>query len=373
MQTPAAKVAKNRFRPQTLPTLPADTLHPDASLRRWSPSRLLFSIAGGILLWAIVAALCACIGPIEGFGWPQAGYARSFRLESVLVASLVGASLAAAGVVYQAILRNPLADPYLLGVSGGASLCAYAWRLPLAGALAGSFLVAMSQQVAAFSGAMIVVAIVLLLATRRGRLEPVTLLLVGVVLNSIDGALFLLLDALHPEIAGGTGGAMGFLVGGLQSNLTRGQEVGSLVIAAAGWVVLLYAAGELNVAALHESEAEALGVRIQRLRWTGLIVASVVTAAAVAISGPIGFIGLICPHLARAIFGADHRRLLPWSTALGAALLCSADAISRLLARRELFSHPMPGTHLPVGVLTAMLGGPFFLVLLWQRRGGNEE
>jgi iron complex transport system permease protein len=314
-----------------------------------------------------------CIGSTDAIGWPAAGFSRSFRLESVLVSSLVGASLAAAGVVYQAILRNPLADPYLLGVSGGASLCAFAWRLPLAGAVVGSIFIAMGQQVAAFAGGIGVVAIVLLLATRRGRLEPVTLLLVGVVMNSIDGAMFILLDALHPEIAGGTGGAMGFLVGGIQSNLTFGQESVAAIIVGIGWFILFYLAGQLNVAALHEAEAESLGIRVQRLRWAGLLIASIVTAAAVSISGPIGFVGLICPHLVRRLIGPDHRRLLPWSTACGAALLCLADAISRFISRPKFpgTDFHLAGTHLPVGILTAILGGPFFLFLLWEGRGNG--
>ena len=121
--------------------------------------------------------------------------------------------------------------------------------------------------------------------------------------------------------------------------------------------------GQLNAAALSDVEAESLGVRIQRLRWLGLIVASLITAAAVAISGPIGFIGLICPHLARLFVGTDQRRLLPIATALGAALLALADAASRRLAGQGLAQ-----TLLPVGVLTSLLGGPFFLLLLFQSR-----
>src|SRR5439155_18073818 len=129
---------------------------------------------------------------------------------------------------------------------------------------------------------------------------------------------------------------------------------------ALGWIVLLYLSGELNVAVLSEAEAESLGVRIHRLRWIALIAASMVTAAAVAISGPIGFVGLVCPHLSRLIVGTDQRRLLPVSTAIGASLLAVADAASRGLARQGL------PTLLPVGVLTSLLGGPFFLLLLLQ-------
>jgi len=125
----------------------------------------------------------------------------------------------------------------------------------------------------------------------------------------------------------------------------------------------------LNVAGLSEGEAQALGVRIGRLRWVGLVVGSLVTAAAVAISGPIGFVGLVCPHLARLVAGSDVRRVLPLATALGAGLLAVANAASRYLAREG-----MAATLLPVGVLTGLLGGPFFLLLLWQtrRRVGGE-
>jgi iron complex transport system permease protein len=127
--------------------------------------------------------------------------------------------------------------------------------------------------------------------------------------------------------------------------------------------VLLYLSGQLNAATLSESEAQALGVRIHRIRWVGLIVASIVTAAAVAISGPIGFVGLICPHLTRMVVGSDQRRLLPAATGVGAALLTAADAVTRLVSGAALVN-----TLLPVGVLTALLGGPFFLLILWQNR-----
>jgi len=130
-----------------------------------------------------------------------------------------------------------------------------------------------------------------------------------------------------------------------------------------GWVILLALSGQLNAAVLSEAEAQSLGVHIHRLRWIGLVVASLVTAAAVAVSGPIGFVGLICPHLARLLVGGDNRRLLPVATAIGAALLAVADGGSRMLSRAD-----MGQTLLPVGVLTGLLGGPFFLILLWRGR-----
>ena len=288
----------------------------------------------------------------------------------VLLASLVGAALAAAGVAYQSVLRNPLAEPYLLGVSSGASLGVYLWRFPAAGAALASVLgrsgAAVSQQAFAFAGALATVAAVFALATRRGRVEPVTLLLVGVIVNSVNGSLFLLINALAKDMTGGSGGEIAFLVGVIQTNLEPAQVAAAAAAVAAGWVALAYLSGQLNAAVLSEAEAESLGVRIHRLRWAALVAASLVTASAVAISGPIGFIGLVAPHVARLLAGNDQRRLLPVATALGAGLLAVADAASRLLAMNTLW-----GTVLPVGILTGLLGGPFFLFLLWKSRRGS--
>ena len=335
-------------------------------MKHWSPARLLVTLAISALVWAVLAGACLMVGSTGGFGWPGDRAVFHIRLQIVLLASLVGAALASAGVVYQAILRNPLAEPYLLGVSSGAMLFAYLWQLPVLTAWlrAGSGAVAVGEQAFAFAGALVTVAVVFLLATRRGRLEPVTLLLVGVIVNAINGSIFLLVNALpwikDPAMPGGP---LRFLVGGLQTNLTWREMLPAAVFVGAGWIVLLLLTGQLNAALLSEGEAQSLGVRIDALRWVGLIIASLITASAVAVSGPIGFIGLVCPHLARLIVGNDQRRLLPLATALGAGLLAVADAISRALAR--------PGaaeTLLPVGVLTGLLGGPFFLLLLWRNR-----
>ncbi len=320
--------------------------------------QLLLTVLFAVGIWAVIAIACLLIGSTGSFGWPPQGTLR-WRAEPVLLASLVGAALAAAGCAYQAILRNPLADPYLLGVSSGASLCAYLWRLlPLTGAIA-----AMSQQAFAFAGAMIAVAVVFSLATRRGRLEPITLLLVGVIVNAICGSIYLLVNELHKGLAG-AGSETSFLVGGLQLSLDPKQVTAAAIVIGVGVLAQLFIAGKLNVAALSDEEATSLGVNIHVLRWTALLTASLMTAAAVAISGPIGFVGLVAPHLGRLIVGVDMRKLFPLSTTLGATLLCLADAASRSLARPG-----MAGSLLPVGVLTGLLGGPFFLLLLWQHRG----
>ena len=321
---------------------------------------MLVMLAICLIGWAIVAVCCICVGSTTaGFRWPDREIIQD-RAQIVLLASLIGAALSSAGVIYQAILRNPLADPYLLGVSSGASLCAYLWRFTAMTAIADSTY-AVSQQAFSFAGALFAIAIVFSLSTRRGRLEPITLLLVGVIVNSINGSIFLLLNSLKRDITGGSGGPLSFLVGGIQTSLLPSQIYAAGAGVAVCWLILIFISGQLNVAMLGEAEATALGIRIHRLRWAALVIASLMTAAVVAISGPIGFVGLVCPHVARLIVGTDQRRLLPVATAMGAALLAVADAISRHLAF-SLY------TVLPVGVLTGLLGGPFYLVLLYQAR-----
>lgn len=314
------------------------------------------------LIWLILATLALQVGSTGNIGWPEPA-ARAYRIERVAIASLVGAGLASAGVACQAVLRNPLADPYLLGISSGASLFAYLWQLPFMTTLlaASTGFAAVGEHAFAFIGAVATALVVFLLATRRGRLEPLTLLLVGVIVNALNSSIFLLLNTLFREPAS-TAGPLSFLVGAIQASTTRGQEIIAAVCIGVGWATLLLFAGQLNATALSDSEAQSLGVRIHRLRWIALLAATLITASAVALSGPIGFVGLICPHLARLVVGHNQRRLLPFATAFGAGLLCLADAAARGLSQSRLESV------LPVGVLTGLLGGPFFLMLLWQRR-----
>ncbi|HEX2988809.1 MAG TPA: iron ABC transporter permease [Chloroflexota bacterium] len=312
---------------------------------------LLVCLAG----WAIIAVGCMALGS-TGFGWPKTEMIWSLRREATLVASLIGASLALAGVTYQAVLRNPLAEPYLLGVSSGASLAVFAWSTI---SFATLYLASISQQAAAFLGGIGTLAIVFLLAQRRGRLEPLTLLLVGVIINAINGALFLLVFFLARSTD--LQKAFRFLAGGLQPDLAQSQVLTVAILFAVSLAILLIISGQLNISMLSEAEAQSLGVRIHRLRWMAMVVASLATASAMAISGPIGFVGLVCPHLGRLLVGNDQRKLIPVATALGASLLAIADACSRTMGQ------------LPVGVLTGFLGGPFFLFLLWQSRKQGDR
>src|SRR5271168_466459 len=160
----------------------------------WSGKRLLITLIACGASVGLAMLLCVAVGS-NGAGWPGAGI-REFREESVLSSARIGAALASAGVAYQAVLRNPLADPYLLGVSSGASLAAYVWQLP---AFAGMFAL-FSHEAFAFAGALAAVSVVLGLAGRRGRIDPVTLLLVGVIVNAVNGSVFLLLNAVIKDL-----------------------------------------------------------------------------------------------------------------------------------------------------------------------------
>jgi len=336
-------------------------------MRRWNLSQLIGTIALSVAIWAVVAAGCLLVGS-TGVYWPTV-QELTLRREPVLVASLVGAALGAAGCAYQAVLRNPLADPYLLGASSGAALAAYVWRLPMLGGLLtapgtlGVIFAEAGQEAFAFFGALGAIVIVLAVAAARlrGRLEPVTLLLVGVIVNAVNGSIYLLLIAIHKDNPGG-GGEASLLIGGIRL-VTHLQLCVAAGLAAVGAIVLFFLSGKLSVAVLGDDEIESLGVNVHRLRWAALSGASLATAAAVAVSGPIAFVGLICPHIARRLVGSDQRRLLPAATAAGAILLVLADAVSRLLAWQNLL-----GTQLQVGILTGLLGGPFFLFLLKDKK-----
>ncbi|MFQ5701116.1 MAG: FecCD family ABC transporter permease [Acidobacteriota bacterium] len=270
------------------------------------------------------------------------------RLPRILLAAAVGACLSAAGVCFQAILRNPLADPYILGISGGAGLGAI-----LAGALAPvtGLYVLMLRPAAAFIGALGAVVLLLALARRRGRLLPETMILMGVVMNAtiMAAIMFIITMADFSRYAG----TMYWLIGNLSSP-TTGELVLVYSCLAPGLVALGLMGQGLNVMSGGEEQAGLLGVNVPRLRIASLIVASVITAAAVSLAGLVGFVGLMVPHLGRVLFGPDNRLLVPASALLGGLILILADT-----AARWLFAP----AQIPVGVITALFGGPCFLWL----------
>jgi iron complex transport system permease protein len=288
--------------------------------------------------------------------WPVSLAAILFdiRLPRVALMALTGAALASSGTAYQAVFRNPLADPYLIGVASGAGLgaiCAILLRTR-APQLVGAWGVPLG----AFAGALLTVALVYALG-RVGRSMPTTtLLLAGVALGALASALttFLLLRAGRQ-----LGLIAAFLLGGYGS---AGWEPVLIVtpLVALGFGVLLILARPLNLLLFDEEQAQQLGVDVERVKLLAIVAATLTTAAPIAFSGLIGFVGLIVPHAARILVGADHRRLLPLAALGGAGFLMLADLLARTLVAPE---------ELPLGVVTAFAGVPFFLYLL--RRAKN--
>jgi len=287
------------------------------------------------------------------------------RLARVVLAGLTGAALAIAGAAFQGVLRNPLADAFTLGVSGGAAFGAsLAILTGLAGeaALSGN---AGALPACALAGALTALALVLGLSRAGGGplsgLRRETLVLAGIVVSTFLSALISLLKSLDEE---SVTSIVFWIMGSFQG---RGFEHAALAwpYMLAGAVIVFWRARELDVLALGETQARMLGLEAGRSRLWLLFGASLLSGAAVAISGVIGFVGLVVPHLIRLLLGAGHRTLLPASAFLGALLLIWSDVLARSV---------LPGgAELPVGVVTALIGGPFFCLLLARKslgRGG---
>lgn len=282
--------------------------------------------------------------------WPPAYeiVLLQIRLPRVLLGSLVGASLALAGATFQGLLRNPLAGPYILGVSSGASLGAVlAMTLGLGGYVAGLSGVPLF----AFAGALATIGLVYLLGQKSGRLPIPTLLLAGVALSSFLSSWVSLIVLFSGERIGSI---LFWLMGGLSGADWRAVRT-VLPYFVLGGGALMWNARALNALAFGEDAAGHLGVEVEKLKRTLVFAASLLTAAAVATSGVIGFVGLVTPHVVRLLRGPDHRGLISLSAVIGATFLVAADTLARtVLAPQEL----------PVGAITALCGTPFFIHLL---------
>ncbi len=311
------------------------------------------------VMLALTMAFSACAG-VERIDWaavmrvdsPEHAIVFRARLGRALLGAVVGASLGAAGVAFQTLVRNPLADPYVLGVSSGASVGAAA--AIACGAVAGPAVGA-----AAFAGALAAMALVYRLGLVRGRLVPYVALLAGVVLNALSWAVILTIATLAR--VGTTGEILLWLMGSL-SPPAWSRLILTTAVVAAGVAGLMAMAPRLNALVLGDEGAHSVGIDVPRTRKLLLVMASLLTAAGVAVAGPIGFVAIIVPHFLRLLVGTDHRVLIPASALGGALFLSLCDTLTRL-AFLPLGAEP------PVSVLTALTGGPFFLVLLWQRRG----
>ena len=277
----------------------------------------------------------------------------SIRVPRVLLAGLVGASLAIAGAAFQGLLRNPLADPYTLGVSSGASVGGvvtifFNLSIPVVGAFTLPFL----SVICAF----ITILLVLFFAQKIERSMKVeTIILTGVIFSSFLGAFISLMIAL-------TGDELRQIIGWLLGSVSmRGWDYIKIILPffIIGTVLLLVNANELNAMSFGEERARHLGVNVQRRKMIVLTAGSILTGAAVSVSGTIGFVGLVIPHLSRILWGPDHKHLLPLSILTGSGFLILADLVARTI---------ISPTELPIGVITALIGAPVFALILMGRK-----
>ena len=348
----------------------------ESHLRRVSHWKLYFVLLTGILLLVFIFSLNIGFSHIpfdnilkilaknvpilgdfvefSGFSEVQESIIIHIRLPRVLGGALVGVALAVAGVAYQGIFRNPMADPYTIGAMGGASFgAAVAIVLGVGVALLGVNTV----PIFAFIGALLSVFLVYAISREGPRVPITTLILSGLTVTIFFNALVTYLKL----IAGERLHALTFwIMGGFTyTNWTDVSTIFPLVII--GTIVVYLYARDLNILVLGEEQAQHLGVELEKVKKILLAAGALITAAAVSISGLIGFVGLIIPHLTRILVGPDHRILLPTSAIVGASFMMICDALARVI---------IAPTELPVGVITAVTGGPFFIYLLRRKSRG---
>lgn len=301
-------------------------------------------------VWGVLWHQVPLVGDWVSSDWPVSSeqIILKVRLPRVLLAILIGACLSLAGAGFQGVLRNPLADPYTLGVASGSAVGAAVIILfGLQFALLGQWTI----PIVAFAGGILSLMIVLRLAQIHGKLQLETLILSGVVVQAFLGSLVSFMVTLSDKVINEI---VFWLMGSLSM---RGWSFTFMLVPylLVGLVVLLSYGRTLNLFSLGERHAEHLGVNVARTRLIVLIVSTLITAAAVSIAGTIGFVGLVVPHLVRLMVGPDYRILLPITAIFGAIYVLWADTLARML---------LSPTEIPLGVITAFLGAPFFAYLL---------
>jgi len=279
------------------------------------------------------------------------------RLPRIILAAVVGLALASSGGAYQALLRNPLADPFILGIAGGAALASVisiGFGIPF-----------MLVSLAAFVGALAAMTIIFSFAKAKGRLPVHTLLLTGVVFNAFCFALILFINSVvRMEQAYQI---LFLLIGNLEvTNITTVMIAACFV--GLGFLLLCWVSGRMNVMSLGDEQAHALGVDAEHTRRIIFVATSLMVGAAVSVAGLVGFVGLFIPHAVRLIFGSDHRLLIPASGLVGAIFLIAADT-----AARTVLMQTSTPTQLPVGVITALIGAPAFMFLLKKQLRGVQS
>jgi len=282
----------------------------------------------------------------------------NIRLPRMLLGMLIGAALAVSGLLMQGLFRNPLADPGLVGVSAGAGLGAVSIIVLGTTALAPltAFLGIYTLQLASFVGGLVTTFILYRVATRSGQTAIATMLLAGIALGALAGAVtgVMVYIATDSQLRDLTFWGLGSLSG---ANWTKIMASGPIIIAALA--VSAFLAKGLNALTLGEATAGHLGIPVQRFKRVVVVTVAAATGASVAVSGGIGFVGIVVPHLLRLVIGPDHRYLLPATALLGASFLLLADAVSRVI---------VAPAELPIGIVTAAVGGPFFLWILLRKR-----
>ncbi len=304
-------------------------------------------------LTPVVLVLCLFLGP-SGIGLPDVHAEREIlllRLMRVLSGFIIGAALSCSGVVFQAVLRNPLAEPYVLGVSSGAGLGA-----ALAILTGFTAVGTLAIPLCAFVMAVITLAIVYAISSQHGALTSVyNLILSGVIVSAVCSSLLMfMVSAASLE---GMHNVLWWMLGDLDVSSFRLMGLTAGVVSA-GCLGIWMMSRELNALTLGHTMAHHLGIRVKASIVVALLLATLIAATAVGVAGLIGFVGLIVPHIMRNLVGADHRRLVPAAILGGGAFLAACDAVARTLLPVEI----------PVGVVTALLGGPFFLFLLKRRK-----
>jgi iron complex transport system permease protein len=327
-----------------------------------TPKKLLARIGLALAVLAAVMFVCSLIGTekvslkavltgpdTQAATNPDYEIFMRIRLPRIILAGLVGAALACAGVVFQVLLRNPLADPYILGISSGAGLGAI---IAVISGLNWTLWGRSPIAVFAFAGALGTVWLVWFIGQLTGKFHVTGLLLAGVVVNAFFSALMMFLTSIakSDQVYATIFWLMGNMIEG--DFLVLWIGAGCVV----GGIVALFCIGpQLNALSFGANDARSMGVNVVRIRTIAFGIAAGITAVAVSLSGLIGFVGLVVPHGVRLVFGPDHRQLLPLSSIAGAIFLVIADTLARII---------VAPAQLPVGVVTAIVGGPFFLILL---------
>jgi iron complex transport system permease protein len=312
---------------------------------------LLASLTLGCAFGSVHLDLLRAIGDPSS---PDRAIFTAARLPRVLMGAVVGAVLAAVGAALQALVRNPLAEGGILGISGGGALGAIVAMVLFARSPAAYAI----MPAAAFGAALVATIAVYRLALVDGRLEPFTLLLVGVIFNAFWGAAIMLVNSVVNFYYAHS--ILFWLMGSLEAPSYR-EVVTVAIFAAIGFAVLMAYARDMNLLSLGDESAAELGVEVESARRAIFFATSIMIGAAVSVSGIISFVGLIVPHVLRLALGADQRLLLPASLLGGAAFLVIADLVARLA---------IAPSELPVGAITALCGGPFFIYML-RRRGAK--